>query len=36
MEVDGFLKEHNVYLRLTVEDVERDAKLSRGFRRQWL
>ena len=36
MEVDGFLKEHGVYLPLTVEDVDRDAKLSRDFREQWL
>lgn len=36
MEVDGFLKEHGVYLPLTVEDVEHDAKLSRDFREQRL
>ena len=36
MEVDGFLKEHGVYLPLTVEDVDRDAKLSRDFREQCL
>jgi hypothetical protein len=36
MEVDGFLKEHGVYPPPTAEDVERDTKLSRDFREQWL
>jgi len=35
MQVDGFLKEHGVYLPLTVENVEGEAKLSRHFREQW-
>jgi predicted HTH domain antitoxin len=35
MQVDGFLKERGVYLPLTVEDVERDAALSRDFRERW-
>ena len=36
MQVDGFLKEHGVYLLLTIENVEGEAKLSRRFREQWL
>ncbi len=35
MQVDGFLKEHGVYLPLTVENVEGEARLSRHFREQW-
>jgi hypothetical protein len=35
VEVDGFLKEHGVYLPLTAEDVERDAALSRETRERW-
>jgi predicted HTH domain antitoxin len=35
MQADEFLKERGVYLPLTVEDVERDADLSRRFREQW-
>ena len=35
MQVDGFLKEHGVYLPPTVENVESEAKLSRHFREQW-
>jgi hypothetical protein len=35
MQVDGFLKDHGVYLPLTIENVEREAKLSRRFREQW-
>jgi hypothetical protein len=31
-EMDGFLKAHEVYLPLTVADVERDAATARGFR----
>jgi hypothetical protein len=31
-EMDGFLKAHEVFLPLTVEDVERDAATARGFR----
>jgi hypothetical protein len=34
LEVDAFLKEREVYLPLTIEDVERDAEASRNFRRQ--
>jgi predicted HTH domain antitoxin len=34
LEVDGFLKEREVYLPLTLEDVERDAETSRNFREQ--
>ena len=34
MQVDGFLKEHGVYLHLTIEVVEREAMLSRRFREQ--
>lgn len=30
-ELDGFLKQHGVYLNHTVEDVERDAETSRQF-----
>jgi hypothetical protein len=30
-ELDGFLKQHGVYLNYTVEDVERDAETSREF-----
>ncbi|HXX23899.1 MAG TPA: UPF0175 family protein [Terriglobia bacterium] len=30
-ELDGFLKQHEVYLNYTVEDVERDAETSRQF-----
>src|SRR5713101_6364529 len=32
MQVDGFLKERGVNLPLSVEDVERDVKVSRRFR----
>jgi len=35
MQVDGFLKKHGVYLPLTIENVEREAKQSRRFREQW-
>jgi hypothetical protein len=31
-EMDGFLKAHEVFLALTVEDVERDAETARSFR----
>ena len=30
-ELDGFLKQHGVYLNYTVEDVERDAETIRQF-----
>jgi hypothetical protein len=30
-ELDGFLKQHGVYLNYTVEDIERDAETSRQF-----
>ncbi len=33
-EMDGFLKAHEVFLPLTVEDVERDAAAARDFRRK--
>ncbi|HME00832.1 MAG TPA: UPF0175 family protein [Terriglobia bacterium] len=31
MQVDGFLKEHGVYLDCTLEDVHHDAETSREF-----
>ena len=31
-EMDGFLKAHEIFLPLTVEDVERDAFMARAFR----
>jgi hypothetical protein len=31
-EMDGFLKAHEIFLPLTVEDVERDAAAARVFR----
>ncbi|HEV1284373.1 MAG TPA: UPF0175 family protein [Bryobacteraceae bacterium] len=31
-EMDGFLKAHEIFLPITVEDVERDAATSRSFR----
>jgi predicted HTH domain antitoxin len=31
MQVDGFLKEHGVYLDYTLEDLDRDTKTSREF-----
>jgi predicted HTH domain antitoxin len=30
-ELDGFLKEHGIYLNYSVEDIERDAEISRQF-----
>ncbi len=30
MQVDGFLKEHGVYLDYTLEDLDRDTETSRG------
>ena len=30
-ELDGFLKQHGVYLNCTPEDIERDAETSRQF-----
>jgi len=32
MEVDGFLKEHQVWLEYTIEDVEREVEVSRRLR----
>jgi Uncharacterised protein family (UPF0175) len=32
-EMDGFLKEHRIFLPLTIEDIERDAQTARAFRR---
>ena len=31
MQVDGFLKEHGVYLDYTLEDLDRDTEASREF-----
>jgi hypothetical protein len=31
MQVDGFLKEHGVYLNSTLEDLDRDTETSREF-----
>ena len=31
MQVDGFLKEHGVYLDYTLEDLDRDTETSREF-----
>ena len=31
MQVDGFLKEHGVYLDYTLEDLDRETETSRGF-----
>jgi hypothetical protein len=31
MQVDGFLKEHGVYLNFTIEDLDRDTETSREF-----
>lgn len=31
-EMDGFLKAHEVFLPLTAEDIERDARTARAFR----
>ncbi|PYV24376.1 MAG: hypothetical protein DMG24_11655 [Acidobacteria bacterium] len=30
-ELDGFLKQHGVYLKYSAEDLERDAEMSRQF-----
>ena len=30
-ELDGFLKEHKVYLNYSVEDLERESEVSRQF-----
>ncbi|HEX4277912.1 MAG TPA: UPF0175 family protein [Bryobacteraceae bacterium] len=35
IEVDAFLKAHSVFLPVTVADIERDAEISRDFRRRW-
>lgn len=34
LQVDGFLKEHGVYLGSTLEDVDRDTATSREFSRR--
>jgi hypothetical protein len=34
MEVDGFLKEHQVWLEYTAEDVEREVAMSQELRRK--
>ena len=34
MEVDGFLKEHGVYLEYTIEDLDREAAVSHRLREQ--
>ena len=34
MEVDGFLKAHNIFLEYIVEDLEREAEISRRLREQ--
>ena len=31
MQVDGFLKEHGVYLDLNLEDMDRESETSREF-----
>ena len=31
MQVDGFLKEHGVYLEYTLEDLDRETETSREF-----
>jgi hypothetical protein len=31
MQVDGFLKEHGVYLDYNLEDVDRESETSREF-----
>jgi hypothetical protein len=31
MQVDGFLKEHGVYLNSTLDDLDRDTQTSREF-----
>ena len=35
LQVDAFLKAHQVMLPVTVEGIERDAETSRRFREQW-
>jgi hypothetical protein len=34
MQVDGFLKEHGVYLDYTLEDLDRETETSREFSRR--
>ena len=34
MQVDGFLKEHGVYLTCSLEDLDRDTEASREFSSQ--
>jgi hypothetical protein len=31
-EMDGFLKEHQIFLLITIEEIERDAETARAFR----
>jgi hypothetical protein len=31
-EMDGFLKAHQIFLSLTIEEIERDAETARAFR----
>ena len=31
-EMDGFLKAHQIFLPLTIEEIERDAETARAFR----
>ena len=35
LELDAFLKAHEVFLPITVAEIERDAETSRTFRRRW-
>jgi hypothetical protein len=35
LEVDAFLKAHEVFLPVTAADVERDAEVSQAFRSKW-
>jgi hypothetical protein len=32
-EMDGFLKAHEIFLPLTLDEIERDAETARAFRR---
>jgi len=34
MQVDGFLKDHGVYLEYTLEDLDRETETSREFSRR--
>jgi hypothetical protein len=35
MQVDGFLKEHGLYLDYTLEDLDRETEISREFSSRW-